>query len=150
MTAATSAALWWSGPLLIITPANIIFYYHASVILILTISIFPNFCLYLSSINVLSFLSTPIPSFLGRKRGLGKQRRVSMRARAESVGHMEVLSLLPTSSWTVLVPLVTQELSYHPPGTDEEQREDGGSHRSDCGSCSSTKVPTLKRISAVH
>lgn len=73
-----------------------------------------------------------------------------MRARAESVGHMEVLSLLPTSSWTVLVPLVTQELSYHPPGTDEEQREDGGSHRSDCGSCSSTKVPTLKRISAVH
>lgn len=49
-----------------------------------------------------------------------------MRARAQSVGHMEVLSLLPTSSWTVLAPLITQELSYHPPGTDEEQRDTGG------------------------
>lgn len=49
-----------------------------------------------------------------------------MRARVQSVGHMESLSLLPTSSWTVLVPLVTQELSYHPPGTDEKQRDEGG------------------------
>lgn len=49
-----------------------------------------------------------------------------MRARDQSVGHVEVLSLLPTSSWTVLAPLVTQELSYHPPGADEEQRNEGG------------------------
>lgn len=49
-----------------------------------------------------------------------------MRARTQSVGHMEILSLLPTSSWTVLVPIQTQELSYHPLGTDEEQRDDGG------------------------
>ena len=49
-----------------------------------------------------------------------------MRARAQSVGHMEVLSLLPTSSWTVLVPLQTQESSYHPQGSDEEQRDEGG------------------------
>lgn len=49
-----------------------------------------------------------------------------MRARAKYVGHMEVLSLLPASSWMVLVPLQTQGLRYHPPGTDEEQRDKGG------------------------
>ena len=49
-----------------------------------------------------------------------------MRATAQSVGHMEVMSLLPTSSWTVLVPLLTLELSYHPPGADEEWRDEGG------------------------
>lgn len=49
-----------------------------------------------------------------------------MRARVQSVGHMEGLSPLPTSSWIVLVPLVTHELSYHPSGTDEEQRDEGG------------------------
>ncbi len=55
---------------------------------------------------------------------MDKQKRVNMRARAQSVGHMEVLSLLPASSWTVLVPLVAQELSYHSPGIDEEQRDE--------------------------
>lgn len=54
---------------------------------------------------------------------MGKVRRVSMRIRTQSVGHMEVLSLLPPSSWTVLFPLVSQELNYHPPGAIEEQRE---------------------------
>ena len=75
------------------------------------------------------FLKFPVRSYsfiLGKMGGLGKHRRVSLRAKAQSVGHMEVLSLLPSSSWTVLVPLVIQELSYHPPGADEERRDERG------------------------
>lgn len=62
--------------------------------------------------------------FVLRKKS--KERRVSLRARPQSVGHMEVLPLLPVSSWTVLVSLVTQELSYHPRGSDEKWRDEEG------------------------
>lgn len=39
---------------------------------------------------------------------------------------MEALSLLPFSSWTVLVSLVTQELNYHPHGSDGKWRDEEG------------------------
>lgn len=67
--------------------------------------------------------ASPFPFVLRKK---SKRRRVSLRARPQSVGHMEVLSLLPVSSWTVLVSLVTQELSYHPHGSDEKWRDEEG------------------------
>lgn len=48
-----------------------------------------------------------------------------MRSRAQALRHMEALSLLPNYSWTVLVLLLTQELSCHPPGTNKEERDEG-------------------------
>lgn len=42
----------------------------------------------------------------------------AMGAKTQSVGQMEALSLLPTSSWTVLVSLISQDLSHRPPGAD--------------------------------
>lgn len=85
-------------------------------------------------------------SLMGDRGVMEHQRRVSMktmRGKTESVGQMEVLSLLPTSSWTVLVSLISQNLSYHPPGAEEELR-------SECSSCSLRKVPVPNNISVVQ
>lgn len=76
-----------------------------------------------SDLSILKSFRLTFP-FVSRKKS--KQRRVSLRARPQSVGHMEVLSLLPVSSWTVLVSLVTQELSNHPHGSDEKWRDEEG------------------------
>lgn len=81
------------------------------------------FLLFLLGSHQYQFLKAfgrPFPLFWGRRVN---REGSAWEPDPQSVGHMEVLWLLPTTSWTVLVPLVTQELNYHPQGSDEEQRD---------------------------
>lgn len=104
-----------------------------------------NCYMYVESISPLSFSLPVLSCFFLHTRGtrwMGGGQWWEPQPNLLDI--WRALALLPTSSWMVLVPLHTQELSYHPPGTNEKQGDEGGVMGLNSGSCSSPRFPPLK------